>query len=133
MALLDLQQKHGEDEMQRLSDSIGQTSLVGRQSEPTTPPEYRESGFTPAYPRANRYSTSSINSINSPPGLNRPSRPGSQLTSPPPDHPRPLNPHTSSNLPSKSVPSSRRHSDEEDEEEDWAHNFTDFDHRSAAV
>ncbi|KAL9085522.1 MAG: hypothetical protein Q9165_007567 [Trypethelium subeluteriae] len=132
MALLDLQQKNGEDEIQRLSDSLGHASLGGRQSEPTTPPEYRENGLTSAYPRPNRYSTSSITSIGSPPGLTRVSRAGSQLTSPA-DHARQPHHHTSSNLPSRSVPSSRRHSDEEDEQEDWSRNITDFDHRSAAV
>ncbi|KAI9689516.1 MAG: hypothetical protein M1822_010167 [Bathelium mastoideum] len=133
MALLDLQQKHGEDEIQRLSDSIGHGGLGGRQSEPTTPPEYRENGLTSAYPRSNRYSTSSVNSIGSPPGLTRPGRAGSQMTSPPSDHSRPFHHHTSSNLPSRSVPGSRRHSDEEDEEEDWSRDVTEFDHRSAAV
>jgi hypothetical protein len=54
----------------------------GHQSEPTTPPEYREtsSGFPTVFSRPNRYSTSSLTS---PLGLyNRPGRSASQLTSP---------------------------------------------------
>lgn len=58
--------------------------LSGHQSEPTTPPEYRETttGFPGAFsrPNANRYS---LSSLQSPPGmLNRSARSGSILTSP---------------------------------------------------
>ncbi|KAI9685950.1 MAG: hypothetical protein M1820_010710 [Bogoriella megaspora] len=132
MALLDLQQKNGEDEIQRLADSLGHATMGGRQSEPTTPPEYRENGLTSVFPRNNRYSTSSINSIGSPPGLTRQSRAGSQLASPPADVARPYHQQASSTIPSRSVPSSRRHSDEEDEEEDWSQSLASFDHRAAA-
>jgi hypothetical protein len=87
----------------------------GHQSEPTTPPEYREtsSGFPSIFSRPNRYSTSSLTS---PQGIfNRPARSGSLLTSPlsgtlPSRFPF-------DDAPSRSVPSSRRNSDEDEKEE----------------
>jgi hypothetical protein len=85
------------------------------QSEPTTPPEYHNSfaGFT----RSGRYSTASLAS---PPGLaTRPNRASTQLTSPSLSFVRTYmngsGSNNSSNLPSQSVPGSRRHSDDEDE------------------
>ena len=84
---------------------------AGHQSEPTTPPEYCEPAFPAVYSRSNRYSSSSITS---PPGLNtRSSRSGSQLTSPPSELAQTLqNSINSDMLPSKSVPGSRRGSND---------------------
>ncbi|KAM3078180.1 hypothetical protein ACMFMG_002523 [Clarireedia jacksonii] len=87
MQLLDLQQRREEQELAQMQEDLGRANSnnnnnAGHQSEPTTPPEYRESssGFPSAFSRPNRYSTSSLTS---PPGLyNRPGRSGSQLTSP---------------------------------------------------
>lgn len=87
MQLLDLQQRREEQELAQMQEDIGRSnnntnSTAGHQSEPTTPPEYREttSGFPSVFSRPNRYSTSSLTST---PGLyNRSSRSGSQLTSP---------------------------------------------------
>lgn len=87
MRLLELQQQREEQELQQMEVEIRTSTSSsktqnGHQSEPTTPPEYREtsSGFPSVFSRPNRYSTSSITS---PPGLyNRPGRSGSQLTSP---------------------------------------------------
>ena len=79
----------------------------GHQSEPTTPPEYRDHIFPSIYSRRNRYSSSSLTS---PAGINsRNSRSGSQLTSPPMDliQAQRGSEH-SDKLPSKSVPGSRR-------------------------
>lgn len=123
MQLLDLQQRREEQELAQMQEDLGRTNMnnnnnsaPGRQSEPTTPPEYRESsnGFPSAFSRPNRYSTSSITS---PPGLyGRSSRSGSQLTSP----------HSSisqarfimdEQLSAQSVPGSRRNSDEDEKEE----------------
>lgn len=71
----------------------------GQQSEPTTPPpERRDNPF--GLGRTSRYSTSSFASPSS--THNRASRSGSLLTSPPRD------PANGSDLPSKSVPASRR-------------------------
>lgn len=94
---------------------VGNGILPGRQSEPTTPPEYREPpGFPSMFSRPNRYSTSSLAS---PPGIfNRPARSGSQLASPQAGI---LQPRFAfdDQLPSRSVPGSRRNSDEDEKEE----------------
>ena len=72
---------------------------------------HRDHVFPSAYSRTNRYSTSSLTS---PPGLNnRASRSGSQLTSPPTELAQTLHNHINSDtLPSKSVPGSRRGSND---------------------
>ncbi|KAF4634360.1 hypothetical protein G7Y89_g3754 [Cudoniella acicularis] len=117
MQLLDLQQRREEQELAQMQEDLGRSnnSNTGHQSEPTTPPEYREtsSGFPSVFSRPNRYSTSSLTS---PPGLyNRPGRSGSQLTSPQSGI---LQSRTMEDkLPSKSVPGSRRNSDEDEKEE----------------
>jgi hypothetical protein len=118
MQLLDLQQRREEQELAQMQEDLGRSnknSNAGHQSEPTTPPEYRESssGFPSVFSRPNRYSTSSLTS---PPGLyNRPGRSGSQLTSPQSGilQSRMMD----DKLPSKSVPGSRRNSDEDEKEE----------------
>lgn len=90
--------------------------LSGHQSEPTTPPEYREnpSGFPSVFSRPNRYS---LSSLTSPPGLaNRSARSGSVLASP--QSGIPLSRFAfDDQLPSWSVPGSRRNSDEDEKEE----------------
>lgn len=118
MQKLDLQQRREEQELAAMQEDLGR--IAGHQSEPTTPPEYRDaSGFPSAFSRPNRYSTSSLMS---PPGLlyNRPGRSGSQLTSP----------QTGGSimqsvrgfayddgLPARSMPGTRRNSDEDEKEE----------------
>ena len=110
---LDAQQRLEERELHQMQEDLA-ARYGGHQSEPTTPPEYRDtsaSGFPTIFSRPNRYSTSSLTS---PPGLfNRPARSGSLLTSP-----------LSGTLPSRfpfddshSVPGSRRNSDEDEKEE----------------
>jgi len=118
MQLLDLQQRREEQELAQMQEDLGRSNntTAGHQSEPTTPPEYREStsGFPSVFSRPNRYSTSSLTS---PPGLyNRPGRSGSQLTSPQSGiiQSRLM---MDDKLPSKSVPGSRRNSDEDEKEE----------------
>ncbi|ESZ95034.1 hypothetical protein SBOR_4567 [Sclerotinia borealis F-4128] len=120
MQLLDLQQRREEQELQQMQEDLGRSNNnnnnAGHQSEPTTPPEFREtsSGFPSAFSRPNRYSTSSITS---PPGLyNRPGRSGSQLTSPQSGTMQ-SRLVVDDKLPSKSVPGSRRNSDEDEKEE----------------
>lgn len=100
------------------ANSNGTNSNVnaGHQSEPSTPPEYRDtnSGFPTVFSRPNRYSTSSLTS---PPGLyNRPGRSGSQLTSPQSGF-IPSRYVIDDKMPSRSVPGSRRNSDEDEKEE----------------
>ena len=121
MQLLDLQQRREEQELAQMQEDLGRSNnnnntTAGHQSEPTTPPEYREtnSGFPSVFSRPNRYSTSSLTS---PPGLyNRTSRSGSQLASPQSGIPQPRT-MMDDKLPSKSVPGSRRNSDEDEKEE----------------
>lgn len=118
MQLLDLQQRREEQELAQMQEDLGRNNNghTGHQSEPTTPPEYRDtnSGFPSVFSRPNRYSTSSLTS---PPGLyNRPGRSGSQLTSPQSGIMQ-SRLHMDDKLPSKSVPGSRRNSDEDEKEE----------------
>jgi hypothetical protein len=112
MELLDLQTRSHEDEMNRLYSNLGRYSISGHQSEPTTPPEYRDGGFPNVLTRPNRFSAS----LASPPGLGsaRQSRSGSQIASPPIATAQSI-----SHMPSKSVPGSRRNSDEEDDAYDY--------------
>jgi hypothetical protein len=86
MQILDLQQRQEEQELQRMQEDLsrhGSLNGAGHQSEPTTPPEYRDSssGFPTVFSRPNRYSTSSLTS---PIGTlyNRPGRSASTLTTP---------------------------------------------------
>ena len=120
------------------------------QSELTTPPEYQD-GFPGTYfngfvhitisidilysagtiSRPNRYST---NSLTSPPSVaTRANRSSTHLTSPAANFSRPYTAMNNSNLPSQSVPGSRRQSDDEEEADDFL--FASYDstiHRAAA-
>ncbi|KXX74230.1 Pumilio y domain family member 4 [Madurella mycetomatis] len=111
---LDAQQRQEERELQQMQEDIN-ARYGGHQSEPTTPPEYREaSGFPSIFSRPNRYSTSSLTS---PQGIfNRPARSGSLLTSPL-SGTLPSRFAFDDQLPSRSVPGSRRNSDEDEKEE----------------
>ncbi|KAF3799445.1 Pumilio domain-containing protein C6G9.14 [Colletotrichum gloeosporioides] len=112
MQKLEQAQRREEMELAKMQDDLRQ----GHQSEPTTPPEYHESsGFPTMFSRPNRYSTSSLTS---PPGLfNRPGRSGSQLTSPQATLMQQSRFSFDEHLPSRSVPGSRRNSDEDEKEE----------------
>ena len=110
MVLINQQQALEKEELDRMTQDLQQASLAGHVSEPTTPPEYRDHVPPSIFARSNRYSTSSITS---PPGINRSSRSGSQMTSPPSELAQTLHNHINSDtLPSKSVPGSRRGSNE---------------------
>ena len=133
MQKLEQQQRRGEQELAAMQEDLGMgrmgANLAGHQSEPTTPPEYREttSGFPSMFSRPNRYSTSSLTS---PPGLyNRPGRSGSQLASPQSGiiHSR----FAGDDHPARSVPASRRNSDEDEKEEAVRQDPTS--HRSTAA
>jgi hypothetical protein len=117
MQKLDQAQRREEEDLAALHEDLGRMGMSGHQSEPTTPPEYREtsSGFPTMLSRPNRYSTSSLTS---PPGLfnNRQSRSGSQLASPQAGI-LPTRFAFDDQLPSRSVPGSRRNSDEDEKEE----------------
>ncbi|KAF2180251.1 ARM repeat-containing protein [Zopfia rhizophila CBS 207.26] len=120
MELLDLQSRRDEEEINRLSSDI----QYGKHSQPTTPPEYSDNnGFPTALSRPNRFSMSSIAS---PPGVSsttRGSRSGSQITSPPSvtSTQGTANGYLAS---TKSMPGSRRNSDEEGEDFDEDDDFT---------
>ena len=118
MELIDLQARREEDEMNRLASDLGRFSNTGHQSEPTTPPEHREAGVTHSLTRPSRFSSTSMTS---PPGMavtsNRPSRSGSQIASPSAEVLRTVSSQSTAHMPSKSVPGSRRDSDEEDGDE----------------
>ncbi|KAI1124096.1 ARM repeat-containing protein [Nemania abortiva] len=109
MQKLDQQQRELQEDLRPV------LGLTGHQSEPTTPPEYRDTnpGFPTMFSRPNRYSMSSLVSPQG--AFNRPGRSGSLLTSPqsgimPPRY------HDDS-LPYRSVPATRRNSDEDEKEE----------------
>jgi branched-subunit amino acid aminotransferase/4-amino-4-deoxychorismate lyase len=114
MHKLDAQQRQEERELQQMQEDLV-ARYGGHQSEPTTPPEYRDTaGFPTIFSRPNRYSTSSLTS---PAGLyNRPGRSGSLLTSPL-SGTLPSSRFPFDDIPSHSVPSSRRNSDEDEKEE----------------
>jgi len=108
MELIDLQSRRNEEEINHLSTDI----KYGKHSQPTTPPEFSEgNGFPTSLSRPNRFSMSAIN-----PGLSTPraSRSGSQLASPPSARSQ-----GNGYLPSKSMPGSRRNSDEDDGDDDF--------------
>lgn len=100
------------------------------QSEPTTPPEYHN-GFANNFSRPNRYSTASLTS---PPGVaNRSNRASTHLTSPSGAFARTYNVnHNNSNLPSQSVPGSRRQSDGEEDDEEIIYGYDHGIRRAAA-
>lgn len=100
-------------DLERISTRMNRISLNGPVSEPTTPPEYAESGFSNRFSRSSRLS---MNSIISPPGLSkRVSQSSSQITSPPANRLSGNGMFNQSQKPSaKSVPGSRRGSDEDE-------------------
>lgn len=115
MQKLDYQQRREEQEMAMMTEDI--RTMAGHQSEPTTPPEYHEtSGFPNMFSKPNRYSMSSLTS---PLGLyGRPGRSGSQLASPQSGLMQArMGFEVDDQLPTRSVPASRRNSDEDEKEE----------------
>ncbi|KAG6002812.1 hypothetical protein E4U43_001046 [Claviceps pusilla] len=113
MQRLDQQQRREAQELAQMEEEI---RIAGHQSEPTTPPEYRDTstGFPSIFSRPNRYSTSSLAS---PPGFNRPARSGSQLTSPPSGLGQSQYGFSEMSIPSRSDPNTRRNSDDKEKEE----------------
>ncbi|EED15139.1 RNA-binding protein, putative [Talaromyces stipitatus ATCC 10500] len=113
MKLLDLQHERERQEIDQLARDLAQAGLTGPVSEPTTPPEYRDSGFPSAFARPTRFSTSSVTSS---PGIFNIFSP-SQVTSPPPA-PQTRNGATATSNNHRfsvhSVPGSRRNSEEEE-------------------
>lgn len=112
--LFDAEMAKHEAELSLMLEEHGR--LSGHQSEPTTPPEYRETttGFPSVFSRPNRYS---LSSLTSPHGMaNRSARSGSVLTSP--QSGIPLSRFAfDDQLPSWSHTTSRRNSDDDEKEE----------------
>lgn len=109
MELIDLQSRRGEEEIHRLATEVRYGKPA--HSQPTTPPEFSEgNGFPTAFSRPNRFSMSSVN----PAGMATPrgSRANSQVISPPPTF------FGNGNLPSQSMPGTRRNSDEDNDDFD---------------
>ena len=108
-----LQMGANTQDIDRISTRMNRISLNGPVSEPTTPPEYAESGFSNRFSRSSRLS---MNSVMSPPGLSkRISQTSSQITSPPANRLSGNGMFNQSQKPSaKSVPGSRRGSDEDE-------------------
>ena len=119
------QESHREEmELARLSQELGiESSGHGHQSEPTTPPEYRDAGFPTSLSRPNRFSAGNLIS---PTGMFKAfGKLDSQLTSPPTERARAYNALTAG---APSGPRSKNNSDEEDNQEE----VLDYNHRSAA-
>ncbi|CAG7920435.1 unnamed protein product [Penicillium olsonii] len=108
MKILDLQHAQEKLEMDQLSRELAQAGLSGPVSEPTTPPEYRESTVTGAFGRPSRFSTSSVTSS---PGFFNAFAP-STLTSP--QAPSQANQPAVDRFAGHSVPGSRRNSEKDD-------------------
>lgn len=108
----DLQGPGSTEDINRLSGRLNRVSLTAV-SEPTTPPEYNDNGLGRQYSRANRYS---LTNITSPPGLsNRFSQSSSHVTSPPSGNFSANSTYSQvQKPPAKSMPGSRRNSDEEE-------------------
>ena len=106
-------ERESQREARELAQMEEEVRLGGHQSEPTTPPEH-QSGFPSIFSRPSRYSMSSLAS---PPGIyNRPARSGSQLVSPPSG----MNQGRyawDDQIPSRSVPTTRRNSDDDEKDE----------------
>ncbi|KAK4195324.1 armadillo-type protein [Triangularia verruculosa] len=118
MHKLDAQTRLEAQELQQMQEDLANRLGAGHQSEPTTPPEYREMSISTIWSsnRPNRYSTSSLTS---PPGLyNRPNRSGSLLTSPQSGGGAIPARFAFDDPLSHSMPGSRRNSDEDDEKEE---------------
>jgi len=124
---VDAETRREVDENRRHEQSVTQ---LFAQSEPTTPPEYHHA-FPSTFSRPNRYSTASLTS---PPGIaTRPSRASTHLTSPSGGFARAYNNGNHSNLPSQSVPGSRRQSDGEEEDDDFIYGYDDSLRRRSAA
>jgi hypothetical protein len=116
LELMDLRAKASEHELQRLEHDLHRISLPGYQSEPTTPPEYRENGFPSAISRPNRLSMASLTSAQGVGSIASPrtNRSGSQSYAAYNSSSNNMS-QNSSQLPSSSMPGSRRGSDEEED------------------
>lgn len=110
MKLLDLQQEKEKQEMDQIARDLAQVGITGPVSEPTTPPEYGDTGFPSAFSRPTRFSTSSVTSS---PGIFNIFAP-SQVASPPNQSKLPMASTPKQGSAPQSVLGSRRNSEEEE-------------------
>ncbi|KAJ5623963.1 ARM repeat-containing protein [Penicillium lagena] len=108
MKLLDMQHEKEKQEMDQLARDLAKAGVSGPVSEPTTPPEYRESAVSSAFSRPSRFSTSSVTSS---PGFFN-AFASSQLTSP--QASSHTTHHSVDRFAGHSLPGSRRNSEKED-------------------
>lgn len=108
MKLLDMQHEKEKQEMDQLARDLAKAGVSGPVSEPTTPPEYRESAGSSAFSRPSRFSTSSVTSS---PGFFN-AFASSHLTSP--QTSSHTTHHSVDRFTGHSLPSSRRNSEKED-------------------
>lgn len=112
MKLLDIQHEKEKIEMDQLARDLAKAGLQGPVSEPTTPPEYRETSVSSAVSRPGRFSTSSVTSS---PGFFNAFAPSSTLTSPQaPSHSAHQSAQSVDRFVGHSLPGSRRNSEKED-------------------
>lgn len=104
MKLLDLQHEKEKLEMDQLARDLAKAGIPGPVSEPTTPPDYHENGFSTGFSRSTRFSSSSVTSS---PGFFNVFAPSHQM--PPNGAQTPTN-----RFSVHSVPGSRRNSEKED-------------------
>jgi len=118
LALLDekerkLQMNGGSRDVDRFSSGFQRMSLNGPVSEPTTPPDYSEDVFSSRFSRSSRLSMSNVTS---PPGLSkRASAASSKIMSPPGNRLSATGLYSTHRQSTKSMPGSRRGSDEEED------------------
>jgi hypothetical protein len=117
MELLDIRAKSSEHEMQRLESEVKRINAAGHQSEPTTPPEYRDNGFPTAISRPNRLSLASLSALTSSPPQANNFIPSHRNTLSASHHG--VTPFVSqpSRTPSDSLSTSQRNSDEDENDE----------------
>jgi hypothetical protein len=108
MKLLDMQHEKEKIEMDQLARDLAKAGLSGPASEPTTPPEYRDTPVSSAMSRPGRFSSSSVTSS---PGFFS-AFAGSQLTSP--QAPSHAAQGSVDRFAGHSLPGSRRNSEKED-------------------
>jgi hypothetical protein len=108
MKILDLQHAREKLEMDQIARDMAQAGISGPVSEPTTPPEYRDTTVTSAFSRPSRFSTSSVTSS---PGFFNAFAP-SVMTSP--QAVTQSNQHSVDRFAGHSVPGSRRNSQKDD-------------------
>ena len=117
LRLLEMQERNlqmgaSKEELETISSRLHRSSLTGPVSEPTTPPEYNDGVYSNRFSRSSRMSN---NSIMSPPGLGKRTSGTSSIMSPGATRLSGSMYNQAQKPSAKSVPGSRRGSDEEED------------------